>query len=910
MRDEIKSLAGKWINSLQNISNGVTNQWQAMLQDTPSLKQFADDFNSYQETQMAQKKKQNYDDNVRIMSNLYDAKLNTNNHYVASESDKAIKKTQVAYWISEFYNTNYEKELAEAWIDFNSMTNEEIIDWYTELNPNSYNILKNYVLTETDINNPLELYSEMWRLPTKTEEDLAMNLDWFLRFIEDTSENMASWINETYQWFRNFVTGIQWMLDKDAEYQWAFENYAYDVLWKDIDSLSDIEVFWITEALKNRDIYNEFKPTPFKATTKSAAWISDTMFSIFMPWAKFVISALWADPLTEPAMNFVWKSQESIWEIVNWLVPPLWLYRSQLTDWDKKEFDAFVWSLVTIWMFGKYWGKQKTMSKDNYTSIIDKIWTDKIIQSFNDKIKPTNLRPVNRSEIIWENGEVNLDGLDAQNKLLSLRDQVLKNAESTEDLYNQAAKIWATSRVYENKLVSDALWQISEGNLRNIKTYPELYNSIRENISYLGKLQDSILDTFERTVTEENGKVWGKIDFGNWVITEEYDTPINDYIDFMEEIWGDWKTRSITKAITQYYNGGKLTTSHLYKMKRALNAAFRKFKKWIDSPEEMRAYTKRVSRISEQLTQIAREMINKEPAFKSLWLDNVLEYTDKLQSANLYTRDLIWDLMNKINRYNRDIPNNTTIRTTWKILWWLLNLSSRPSWLANWLKWPEKLTPAGRQAQLNSMLNKRSDLSKKLDSAKTTAEIEKVLDKFNKEYQAEYGKVSEWPIEWEVIDPAEWERRDDMDAEQALNEIFETVASETIYPESRMLNEDPKYNNWNSVDYTTPTRVTPEWYAARYGQTLESWKKWLRNWWMDEANIEAYIDNISKNEFKYKQEPLVRVIEEEGLIKNPETQTVVSAEEAARIEEMKKKAKEKIKEDAKKKREEKKKSDK
>jgi hypothetical protein len=41
------------------------------------------------------------------------------------------------------------------------MTNEEVIDWYTELNPNSYETLKSYVQTPKDINNPLELYSEM-----------------------------------------------------------------------------------------------------------------------------------------------------------------------------------------------------------------------------------------------------------------------------------------------------------------------------------------------------------------------------------------------------------------------------------------------------------------------------------------------------------------------------------------------------------------------------------------------------------------------------------------------------------------------------------------------------------------------------------------------------------------------------
>jgi hypothetical protein len=35
------------------------------------------------------------------------------------------------------------------------------MDWYTELNPNSYDLLKDYIITERDINDPLELYYKM-----------------------------------------------------------------------------------------------------------------------------------------------------------------------------------------------------------------------------------------------------------------------------------------------------------------------------------------------------------------------------------------------------------------------------------------------------------------------------------------------------------------------------------------------------------------------------------------------------------------------------------------------------------------------------------------------------------------------------------------------------------------------------
>jgi hypothetical protein len=61
------------------------------------LREFADSFNRHQIDAKKAKQRQNYDEDMRIMSNLNEAKISSKDHAVANDSDKAIKKTQVAY---------------------------------------------------------------------------------------------------------------------------------------------------------------------------------------------------------------------------------------------------------------------------------------------------------------------------------------------------------------------------------------------------------------------------------------------------------------------------------------------------------------------------------------------------------------------------------------------------------------------------------------------------------------------------------------------------------------------------------------------------------------------------------------------------------------------------------------------
>jgi hypothetical protein len=141
-----------------------------------------------------------------------------------------------------------------------------------------------------------------------------------------------------------------------------------------------------------------------------------------------------------------------------------------------------------------------------------------------------------------------------------------------------------------------------------------------------------------------------------------------------------------------------------------------------------------------------------------------------------------------------------------------------------------------------------------------------------------------WFVEWEVIEP---DFNPSRSPNEFLEELLETVEVEK--PENFMIWEDANYNWQWWIDYTTPTRVTPEWYpwrywatsesykwkpawdfwtpaefepkpepksitaedyAWKYGQTLESFKAQLQKAWLKTDLIDAFIGNLEKKNFK------------------------------------------------------------
>ena len=208
------------------------------------------------------------------------------------------------------------------------------------------------------------------------------------------------------------------------------------------------------------------------------------------------------------------------------------------------------------------------------------------------------------------------------------------------------------------------------------------------------------------------------------------------------------------------------------------------------------------------------------------------------------TVEKLVELNNKVNQIKAAIPDKSVLNKVWTFLWKFSSKSKAANEIINKMWWADYMDALLREKNLNRALNAFSDLLEKLNKAPDKSEevIKNWLkDKNNKEVAESYGGF----VEWEVMEP---DYNPSRSPNEFLEELLEPVKVEN--PEDFMLWEDAKYNWQDGIDYTTPIRVTPEWYAWRYWQTIESFKAQLQKAWASPEKVDAFIDNLNKKNFK------------------------------------------------------------
>lgn len=890
----------------------TTYNWQDVAWQTyaaPTLKEFADIFNSHQINIRKAKQQHAAADNMANMENLYDSQTSSKNSNISSQSGRAIRMTQAAYWIRSFYNDNYADELNSAWINLNNMTEPDVIDWYTELNPNSYDILKDYVVTDKDINNPTDLYYTLWFMPSngsvalsdriKTSVNQIANGDWegywedskanTAQYWKDFAKSELSWPTEMYYWLRNFVNWVQWLWNNDSNWLWAMQNYGHEVFWKDISALSDIEFYSAAEALKNPEIYADYVPTPAKWWIETLAWFTDTLFSIAAWPVKLLFSAAEADPLGKPFMNILWWTQEKLmWEWIWWILTfPLQWYVNDLPEQDRKKFYAWLGSVLTLWLAFKS-KNSWPWANDLFKWVMNDLWIDKLIRWFDNKIlSDKSLRPVSPLELeSWlENIPDSMLRQDIQNS--NYYEWLPPETRKAIDV--QSEKIINAKTVTENQDISRALAQLDQKVLKNAKTYEDLYKLNRTELENWIKMEDTIAWTIEKTFWPEED-IWAGDDVlvaWKYKWNTEPNHPIREFFDTMKLLTKNAKP-NIRKALDWYeqkFLAWETTVQDLLNFKRALSQEYIRYKYKKTEWQELVSDSD-IARVYDWLNYLIRDSVETIPEFRDMWLWNIMSTLDNRVSPHLTLRA---ELLNMINSLNRDlwkIPENITTRRVKNAATWLARLSLR--WILQWIldwaaKSKEKMTSPSDFAenlpnsisQIVKTLKKFPDEQRKLimDS------LAEYLDRKLRWPKESYG----WEVEWEVIEDP-WITDDFIDwtSEFERNPYLEDIV-EVVPQESNMLWNDPKYN-WNPVDYTNATRVTPEWYAWRKWATSESyqwkpaWDFWTpaefenRQWSPYERTWEAYSqameqagfsvkqiekvkETLEKNDYKIKQQP-------------------------------------------------------
>ena len=874
-------------------------QWGYTSQNTvPSLKQFADSFNNRQITIRKAKSNQSYNDDVNLMNNLYEAQTSAKDKNVASESGKAIRKTQIAFWIRDFYNNNYKDELNQLWINLDSMTNWEVMDWYTELNPNSYDLLKDYIITERDINDPLELYYKMWIMPsddsislsnrikTSVEQIRNWDMEWYFnqsrenikKFWSDFAEAEMSWPTEMYYWLRNFVNWVQWLWDNDANWFWALQNYAHEEMWKDVSQLSTLELYWISEKLKNPEVFADYAPTPVKWWIETVAWFTDTLFTIAARPVKLLFSAADADPLTRPLMNVLWWTQEKLmWEWFWWILTfPLEWYVNSLPENDRKKWYAWLGSVLTLWLAFKSknsWPR----ANDLFRWILKDLWRDKLVWWFEDKV----LKPLSPMEYIdyqlnwWPKWQMWWEWLEWWTWLTPVEEWAI-----AEQMWLEAGRTINPKYIYENKQASDAYSQLDPEQLRNVKDFKSLIQMLKNSIKWKASTQDAILDTIDKRYwmwTEYREPIeW------RWEFSDIPSRTVEKWFNIMERYTTFTRDKNILNIMSKVANKNKLTAKDMKNMARALDRQFKIWKKW-KTHEEIKQWEAEIEATRQELNALIRQEVDLIQDFREIWIPNILEYLDKQQSPQIATIEKLVELNNKVNQIKAAIPNKSTLNKIWTFLWRFSSKAKAANTIIEKMWWADYMDALVREKNLNRALNAFSDLYEKI--RKNPDNADKVInewlkDKNNKEVAENYW----WFVEWEVIEP---DFNPSRSPNEFLEELLETVEIEK--PENFMLWEDTSYNWQWWIDYTTPTRVTPEWYpwrywatsesykwkpawdfwtpaefepkteskpitaedyAGKYGQTLESFKAQLQKAWLKTDLIDAFIGNLEKRNFK------------------------------------------------------------
>lgn len=888
----------------ENINNWQDVSWQ--MYPTLSLKEFSEKFNTHQVNIRKAKQQHNTAEDMTMMQNLYDSQVSAQNKNIAEESGKAIRKTQVAYWIRDFYNKNYSDELNNLWINLNSMSNEQVIDWYTDLNPNSYDTLKDYVVTNTDINNPLNLYYTLWLMPSKDSEYLSdriktsvnqiVNGDWdeyFSRAADNAKQvgkdflkNELSWPTELYYGFRNYVNWVKGIWDNDSNWFWALQNYAHEELWKDVSDLTDMEFYWITEALKNPEIYANYEPTVWKAWIESLAWLTDTIFTIAARPVKALFSYAEADPALSPIMDVLWRTQEKLmWEWIWWILtfPLEYSFINDLPENDKKKWHAWLWSILTLWLAFKArnsWPR----ANDLFRWVLSDLWIDKIIGWFEDKI----LKPVNPLDIAeW------LDEFKANNMKESLNNSDYYNslpADKRAELDLHTNKVLNSDTIAENKDISRALMQLNQDMLKNVKSYEEIFKLNKDEIDSLIGMENTIAQTIEK-------KFWPEEDIWEWdevTVAWKYkwetepNRPIKEFFDTMKLLIenSEPNLRKALNAYEQKYLDWNVDVNDLLNFKRALSQSYMKYKynktsesNWNVAWWKKIVWDSDIKRIYDWLNYLIRDAVEWTPEFRDMGLWNIMQTLDQRLSPHLNLRTRLIVMANALNKEMWKIPEDILWRKVANNLRWIWSLSF--SWIVRWLaekltKSKEKMTsPTDYASNLHRSLKEITNILKEFPDEQRWLIMNSLAD-YLKRKIAWTKETYWWKVEWEVVEEPRISEDEFIDWESEFNRnpFLEDIV-EIVPKESNMLWEDTNYN-WNPVDYTTPTRVTEEGYPWRYWAISESYK-WNPAWdfwtpanyekvwetyskamdeaWFSEKQKARVKEELEKNAYKIKQQP-------------------------------------------------------
>lgn len=721
----------------------------------------------------------------------------------------------------------YEKE----WGDYN--TTKDIMSHYIDLN-SSDEVNKRLVQYANSQEDPYDFAMSMWVLLSPEQKrirSLQNDLDalfwvfwWtspkrFTNTIDFLWNQMRWWLssrtNPMEKWDFNEMFANS--TSDEAPILWALENYAYRTFWKHINNLDEYEANKLLNDLKDTELLKQYLPNEATAIANKFEWATYGVLSTVLPRTTLSLEWILSIPVVWDVTSWTLKNlARSMWQALTYsvLAPLAGTLSYNLNNEEERlDFYEALWAVFMWWDHENNWWASTRWKWDKKTEWAFRQFLKSDINTilWETKDKVSDVSEKWQSVLWWITNNI---------KKRSEERQKAKQEKISEDLTSQAGKTVNPKYTYESKQAADTYSQMDMEQLRGIKDFKTLINTIRNMIKWKASAQDAILDTIDRQYwlwTEYREPLaW------RWEVSDIPSNTVQKWFDIMDRYTHFTRDKNILNIMKKIAIKNKLTAKDLKQMARWLDMQFKIWKKW-KTHEEIKEWEADVEAVRQELNWLIRQEVEWIQDFKDVWIWNILEYLDKQQSPMIATVEKLVELNNKVNQIKAAIPDKSVLNKVW---WFLSKFTSK--WKAlntviNKMWWEEYMDALLREKNLNRALNSFADLYEKLEKEPDKSEEvlkEWIKDKTNKEVAEEYG----WFVEWEVMEP---ESRPWRSPNEYLEELLWAVEIER--PEDFMLWEDTQYNGQSPIDYTTPTRVTEEWYPWRYWATSESYK-WKPAW--------------------------------------------------------------------------------
>lgn len=376
---------------------------------------------------------------AKQMQDIYTSWLNSTNHWVSQQCTKAYKVEQIAEWIRDYFS-----KPENWWEDYSNIEAVPLVDNYISLNPDRKAQLYDYVLEDSQICDPTQLYTDMGWIEPDWPNGQTQESKWIRRWnpvtkawtLTATAELIWMWLEK---WGKSLQKSALWKTAKDIEkdiksrrFEETYKLYDNKInkINKDIDNI--INVGWdeskLSELQAERERLTELRDSfsmNEKPTMTADVWLEMDL----KWWNKDIAAQAWADK------KFLWTEE----------VQP-YLDKSEA----KFKYTDFLDSL-------KYedFPEVNEYNWKDYQKIIDDMketYKNKPDMSLSELHEEKKLLGLSNKAIKWEESKTTLRNI--QDKLYTKMNDAIKTTLENENnwmwIWKKYEKYWLLTEIEEN----------------------------------------------------------------------------------------------------------------------------------------------------------------------------------------------------------------------------------------------------------------------------------------------------------------------------------------------------------------------------------------------------------------------------------------------------------------------------